>query len=254
MGNTVPQSLSCSDTPGSSRRMSEMGISAASNFNNSIVRPNGFYIVGFTSLPFSYLYFIFLIIVYFVTVLANSFILSIIWTDRRLHAPKYIAVANLGVVDLVLSTTIIPGMIKTFLANENFISYRACLTQMFFYYAFVSLESFSLSVLAYDRLIAICLPLRHASVNTPTSMITILVIVWTFCTSITVFTIVIMRKLSFCDSVEVRSYFCDYAPVFRLSCNDNKLQWSAASSLSLIILFGPLSFIVISYVYPGIRF
>ncbi|XP_035288434.1 olfactory receptor 1D2-like [Anguilla anguilla] len=225
-----------------------MGVSGAYNFNDSIVLPKGFYIVGFTSLPFSHLYLIFLTVVYVVTVLSNSFILSIIWTDLRLHTPKYIAVANLGVVDTVISTAIIPNMIKMFLAKDNFISYNACLTQMYFYYCFVSLESFSLSVLAYDRLITICFPLRHSTINTPTSMIIILAIVWSFCISINVFTTVIMTKLSFCDSVEVYSYFCDYAPVFRLSCNDNRLQWAAASYLSLIIVFGPLSFIVLSYV------
>ncbi|XP_064208834.1 olfactory receptor 1D2-like [Anguilla rostrata] len=225
-----------------------MGVSGTYNFNDSIVLPKGFYIVGFTSLPFSHLYLIFLTVVYVVTILSNSFILSIIWTDLRLHTPKYIAVANLGVVDTVISTAIIPNMIKMFLAKDNFISYNACLTQMYFYYCFVSLESFSLSVLAYDRLITICFPLRHSTINTPTSMIIILAIVWSFCISINVFTTVIMTKLSFCDSVEVYSYFCDYAPVFRLSCNDNRLQWAAASYLSLIIVFGPLSFIVLSYV------
>ena len=228
--------------------MTEMGPFGTSNLNDSIVWPKGFYIVGLTSLQFSHLYFIFLTIVYIVTVLSNLFILSIIWTDHRLHTPKYIAVANLGVVDLGISTTIIPDMVKKFLAKDNFISYNACLTQMYFYYCFLSLESFSLSVLAYDRLIAICFPLRHSYINTPTRMISILAIVWSFCISITVFSIVIMTKLSFCDSVNVYSYFCDYAPVFRLSCNDNRLQWTTATALSLIILFGPLSLIVMSYV------
>ncbi|XP_061105534.1 olfactory receptor 8U9-like [Conger conger] len=236
------------DADGSQQRMTEMGASGTSNLNDSIVWPKGFYIVGFTSLQFSHLYIIFLTIVYIVTGLSNLFILSIIWTDHRLHAPKYIAVANLGVVDLGISTTIIPGMIKKFLAKDNFISYNACLTQMYFYYCFISLESFSLGVLAYDRLIAICFPLRHTSINTPTRMVSILAILWSICISINVFTTVIMTRLSFCDSVNVDSYFCDYAPVFRLSCNDHRLQWATATALSLIILFGPLSFIVISYV------
>ncbi|KAJ8412454.1 hypothetical protein AAFF_G00127900 [Aldrovandia affinis] len=225
-----------------------MGVLTTSITNDSIIRPLGFYIVGFTYLQFTNFYLIFLAVLYIVTILSNSFIISIIWIDHRLHTPKYIAVANLAVVDLVFSTTVIPGMIKIFLIKDNFVSYNACLTQMYFYYCFISLESFSLSVLAYDRLIAICFPLRQNSINTTTIMISILVVTWSFCVSVTVFTTIIMTKLSFCNSVKVYSYFCDYAPVFRLSCNDHRLQWATASAMSLMILFGPLSFIVLSYV------
>ncbi|KAG7269634.1 hypothetical protein CRUP_016425 [Coryphaenoides rupestris] len=56
-----------------------------------------------------------------------------------------------------------------------------------------------------------------------------------------------MRRLSFCDSVHVFSYFCDYAPVFRLACNDYSLQWRLASTFSLVNLLSPLSFIILSY-------
>ncbi|XP_064205587.1 putative gustatory receptor clone PTE03 [Anguilla rostrata] len=225
-----------------------MGILVTSITNDSIIRPAGFYIVGFTFFKFTNLYFIFLTVVYIVTVLSNSVMLSIIWIDHRLHTPKYVAVANLAIVDMVLSTTLIPNMIKMFLAKDNFISYNACLTQMFFYYCFVSLESFSLSVLAYDRLIAICFPLRQSSINTIPVMISILVTVWSFCTSVIVFAVIIMTRLSFCNSVNLQSYFCDYTPMYRLACNDNRLQWATASSLSLLIVFVPLSLIIMSYI------
>ncbi|XP_061105587.1 putative gustatory receptor clone PTE01 [Conger conger] len=224
-----------------------MGILTTSVTNDSIIRPVGFYIVGLTYLKFSHVYLIFLAVVYIVTVLFNYVILSIIWIDHRLHIPKYIAVANLAIVDLVFSTSVIPCMIKTFLLKDNFISYNACLTQMFFYYCFVALQSFSLTVLAYDRFIAICFPLRQSSINTITAMISILGTVWSICVSGIVFAVIIMTRLSFCNSVNVQSYFCDYTPMYRLACNDNRLQWSTASAVGFIIVFVPLSLIVISY-------
>ncbi|XP_035288459.1 olfactory receptor 1496-like [Anguilla anguilla] len=224
-----------------------MGILATSITNDSTIRPAGFYIIGFNYFRFTDLYLIFLAVVYIVTVLSNAFILSIIWIDNRLHTPKYIAVGNLAIIDLLFSTTLVPSMIKVFLAKDNFTSYNACLTQTFFYYCFFSLESFSLSVLAYDRLIAICFPLRQSSINTITVMISILVIVWSFCVSVVLFSVMILTRLSFCNSVIIYSYFCDYAPVFRLSCNDNRLQWATASSLSLMVLFGSLGLIIMSY-------
>ncbi|XP_035288431.1 olfactory receptor 1D2-like [Anguilla anguilla] len=224
-----------------------MGILTTSITNNSIVRPVGFYVIGFTNLEFVDLYLIFLGFIYIVTVLCNSFIISIIWTDHRLHTPKYLAVANLGVVDLVCSTSFIPSAIKTVLMKDTFMSYNACLTQVFFYYCSIALESFSLGVLAYDRLIVICFPLRHSSINTPTRMISILATVWSFCVSVTAFMSFNLTKLSFCDSLTVYSFMCDHVAVLNLACNDNTMHWTAASVLTVLDFFGPLSLIVVSY-------
>ncbi|XP_061105547.1 olfactory receptor 1D2-like [Conger conger] len=224
-----------------------MGIISTSVTNGSIIRPAGFYVIGFRDLKFADLYVIFLGFIYIATVLCNSFIISIICMDHRLHTPKYIAVANLGVVDLMCSTSFIPSTIKTVLTRDTFMSYNACLTQMFFYYSSVALESFSLSVLAYDRLIAICFPLRHNSINTPTNMISILAIVWLFCGSSLLFLVLIVTKLSFCDSLTVHQFNCEYAGVYNLACNDNTLQWIAAGAVSTFLLFTPLILIIISY-------
>ncbi|XP_060911047.1 odorant receptor 108-1 [Labrus mixtus] len=218
-------------------------------FNESvIVHPPGFYIVGFETFPFISVYFIFLVFVYAVTLLFNSLVICIIAFDHCLHTPKFLAVANLAVVDVILNTCTIPSMIKIFLVKNNFIPYNLCLVQMFFYYAFATLESYALAVLAYDRLIAICFPLRHSSINTLRSMSYILGMTWALGLGTTVFAVVIMTKLSFCNSVQVFSYFCDYAPVFRLACNDFSMQWTVASLLAILLLVGPFTFIVLSYV------
>ncbi|XP_035288398.1 olfactory receptor 1D2-like [Anguilla anguilla] len=230
-------------------RTRAMGILATSITNDSIIRPVGFYVIGFTALKFADLYIAFLCFVYIVTILFNSFIISIIWMDHRLHTPKYIAVANLGVVDLMCSTSFIPNAIKTVVTKDTFMTYNACLTQNFFYYSSVLLESFSLGVLAYDRLIAICFPLRQSSINTPTSMIIILAIIWSFCASVMLFLVLILTKLSFCDSLVVYNYDCEYGALINISCNDNTLQWTVASIASIFCFFGPLSLIIVSYAW-----
>ncbi|XP_035288389.1 olfactory receptor 52I2-like isoform X2 [Anguilla anguilla] len=226
-----------------------MGILATSITNDSIIRPAGFYIIGFRDLKFADLYLIFLGFIYIVTVLCNTFLISVIWIDRSLYTPKYIAVANLGVVDLILSTSFIPSAINTFVTKDTFMTFNACLTQMFFFYGTSVLESFCLGALAYDRLIAICFPLRHNSLNTPTSMISILAVGWSFSVSAIVFVVWTLTKLSFCESLTVYNFFCDYRAVFTLACNDKTLQWTTAVSLSFVIGFGALSFILLSYVF-----
>ncbi|XP_035035098.1 olfactory receptor 1M1-like [Hippoglossus stenolepis] len=212
-----------------------------------IVRPPGFYIIGFQTYPSVSVYFIFLAFVYVVTVLFNSLVIYVIAFNHCLHTPKFLAVVNLAVIDVILSTCTIPSMIKIFLVKDNFIPFNLCLVQMFFYYAFGTLESCALAILAYDRLIAICFPLRHNSINTLQNMSCIVGLTWCFALGIIAFSVAVMNRLSFCNSVRVLSYFCDYAPVFRLACNDYTMHWSVASLLTYLLLVGPFTFILLSY-------
>ncbi|XP_074528546.1 odorant receptor 108-1 [Halichoeres trimaculatus] len=217
-------------------------------YNESvIVRPLGFYIIGFTTFPLISAYFIFLVFVYSLTILFNSLVIYIIAFNRCLHTPKFLAVVNLAAIDIILSTSIIPSMIKVFLVKDNFIPYNFCLLQMFFYYAFGTLESYALAILAYDRLIAICFPLRHNSINTLRSMSCILGSTWLIAVGVISFAIGIMTQLSFCKSLEVFSYFCDYGPTFRLACNDFSLQWMVAFLLTILLLVVPFIFIFLTY-------
>ncbi|XP_047235657.1 odorant receptor 108-1 [Girardinichthys multiradiatus] len=212
-----------------------------------IIHPPGFYIIGFDSFPFISVYFIFLAFVYLISVLFNSLLIYVVAVSHCLHTPKFLAITNLAVIDLVLNTCTIPSMIKIFLVKDNFIPFNLCFVQMFVYYAFATLESYALTILAYDRLVAICFPFRQNSINTVHSMCCIISITWCFSLGIATFTTSSMTRLSFCNSVRVFSYFCDFAPVFRLACNDYSLQWSAASWLSILFLGGPFTFIFLSY-------
>ncbi|XP_024117382.2 olfactory receptor 1496-like [Oryzias melastigma] len=213
-----------------------------------IVHPPGFYIIGFQSFASANVFFIFLAFVYVVTVLFNGLLIIIVVINPSLHTPKFLAVINLAVVDLCFTTCTIPGMIKTFLFKVNFVPFNSCLVQMYFYYVFAPLESYALMILAYDRLVAICFALRHNSINTIRSMCCIISITWCYNLGATAYSVSLMTRLSFCNSVTVFSYFCDYAPVYRLACNDNSMQWFAGTFFSYLNILVPLSFIVVSYI------
>lgn len=220
-----------------------------SALNDSLlIHPPGFYIIGFQTFPFISVYFIFLVFVYVITLVFNSLLIYVIAFNSCLHTPKFIAVVNLAVIDIALNSSTIPSMIQIFLLKDNFVPFHLCLLQMFAYYLFASLESYALAILAYDRLIAISFPLRQNSINTLWSMLSIVAVTWSFAVGLSGFAVGIMTRLSYCKSVRVMSYFCDYAPVFRLACNDNRLQWTMASSLSMVGLTLPFTFIVLSYV------
>ncbi|XP_028656791.1 putative gustatory receptor clone PTE01 [Erpetoichthys calabaricus] len=215
--------------------------------NATIGRSLGFYIRGFSSLQQSDHYFIFLLVLYIGTLLANILIMSIIWFTESLHTPKYIAVFSLAVVDVSYSTALIPKAFETFIFNSRFVFYDACLTQMFFVHYFSAMESLALSVLAYDRFIAICFPLRCNTINTNRRMFLIVIISWTIPFVVVVVSVSLIFRLSFCRSVIINSYFCDYGPLFKSACNDYSANWFMAALYIVALFFVPLAFILISY-------
>ncbi|XP_066556381.1 olfactory receptor 1E16-like [Amia ocellicauda] len=215
--------------------------------NATFVRPLFFYINGFSNIPHVKYYYIFLCCVYAVTVLGNSFIMFIIYLEHSLHTAKYIVVFHLAVVDICGSTSLIPKLIHTFLFDSQFITYEACLANMFFVIFFSSLQSLTLLVLAYDRFVAICFPLKYHIIIRNNNMMVIIAVIWTFTSAVMLILVGLIMRLSFCKSTVVDSYFCDHGPVYRLACNDNYPNNIMATICMTIILLAPLALILLSY-------
>ncbi|XP_069045818.1 olfactory receptor 1M1-like [Lepisosteus oculatus] len=212
------------------------------------VRPLFFYISGFSNLPYVNYYYIFFCCVYCVTVLANSFIVLIIYMEQSLHTPKYVAVFNLAVVDVGASTALIPKMIHSFLFDSQFIAYEACLANMFFVFFFSTMQSLTLVVLSYDRFVAICFPLKYHIIISKNGMALIIAITWVFTAVIISVTVALINRLSFCQSVVINSFFCDHGPLYHLACNDNYPNSIMAKICITMVLFAPLVLILVSYV------
>ncbi|XP_051534781.1 olfactory receptor 52E8-like [Myxocyprinus asiaticus] len=216
--------------------------------NISIVHPEYFFITGLSGIPYSSYYYIFLFFTYFIAVIGNSVVLFIIALDRSLHSPKYIGVFNLALADIGETNSLIPNMMKTFLFESQYISYNGCLVNMYFVFLFGSMQSFTLVVLAFDRFIAICLPLRYHAIVTNTSMSLIFSAIWACNAFLIALTVSLLTRISFCKSNVIQSYFCDHGPVYRLACNDNSSNIFMASLNTALYLVAPLSIIVLSYV------
>ncbi|XP_006643091.2 olfactory receptor 51F2-like [Lepisosteus oculatus] len=216
--------------------------------NATLVRPRFFYINGFSGIPHTKYYYVFLCFVYAVTVLANYFILFIIYIEKSLHTPKYLAVFNLAVVDMCGSTALIPKMIETFVFDSQFITYEACIANMFFVQFFIFLESLSLAVLAYDRFVAICFPLKYDIVNTNSQMALILAGVWFFTLVLMIILVGLITTLSFCKTIVIDSYYCDHGPMYRMACNNNFPSYIMAKIVITVFIFAPLVLILLSYV------
>ncbi|XP_069045801.1 olfactory receptor 1500-like [Lepisosteus oculatus] len=221
---------------------------AAAPVYSLFVKPQGFYINGFINMPYIRYYFIFLSLVYVISVMGNSLILCIISMERSLHTPKYVALFNLAVADMCTSTAIIPKMIETFLFDARFITYEACLANMFFAFLFPTMQSLTLVILAYDRFVAICFPLNYHIIITINRMIVIITTVWGVAVTIILITVVLITRLSFCKSTVIESYFCDHGPVYYLACNDKYPNLVMAFFNITTVLLVPLVLIILSYI------
>uniref|UniRef100_A0A671PGC8 Olfactory receptor 1500-like n=1 Tax=Sinocyclocheilus anshuiensis TaxID=1608454 RepID=A0A671PGC8_9TELE len=206
-----------------------------------------FFINGFFNMSHAKYYYVFLSLVYVVTVLGNSFIMCIIYLARRLHTAKYIAVFHLALSDLCGSSALIPKVIDTFLFEHQVVSYEACLANMFFVYHFMNMQSLTLIVLAYDRLVAICFPLRYHAIVTKLAMFLIIGVMWIF--SVTYLSVLVgfVNTLSFCRSVVINSYFCDQGLIYRLACNENYLNVLMGKISFGLLMCTPLILIIITY-------
>uniref|UniRef100_A0A3B5QU78 G-protein coupled receptors family 1 profile domain-containing protein n=1 Tax=Xiphophorus maculatus TaxID=8083 RepID=A0A3B5QU78_XIPMA len=197
---------------------------------------NKFYLGGFYNIPHVKYYYVFLCFVYIMTVLGNGFLLSVIYLVKTLHSPKYIIVFNLAFTDLCGSTALIPKLLDTFLLNRRYIVYEACLAHMFFVLLFGGIQSWTLVTMAYDRLIAICFPLRYHSIITTKSVVVILLCCWMFLVGIMATSAGFINRLSFCSSIEIKSFFCDHGPIYQLACNDKSYSYILATCAVRVVL------------------
>uniref|UniRef100_A0A3P9IGH9 G-protein coupled receptors family 1 profile domain-containing protein n=1 Tax=Oryzias latipes TaxID=8090 RepID=A0A3P9IGH9_ORYLA len=215
--------------------------------NITFVRPEKFYISGFSNIPHTQYFYVFLCFVYVMTVIGNVFLLSVICLVRTLHSPKYMIVFNLAFIDLCGSIALIPKLLDTFLFDRRSILYEACLSNMFFVLFFGSLQSWTLACMAYDRFVAICFPLRYHSIVSKRSVAVILLCMWLALIALVSSPVGLLNRLSFCGSLEVQSFYCDHGPIFQLACNDNSINDIMAYVAFFSVLCIPLILIGITY-------
>ncbi|XP_023619738.1 olfactory receptor-like protein OLF4 [Myotis lucifugus] len=104
---------------------------------------------------------------YLITVLGNLLIILAVSSDSHLHTPMYFFLSNLSLVDICFTSTTVPKMLWNIQTQSKVITYQGCITQIYFYILFAVLDNFILTVMAYDRFVAICHPLHYTAIMNP---------------------------------------------------------------------------------------
>ncbi|XP_075129320.1 olfactory receptor 1E16-like [Leptodactylus fuscus] len=214
--------------------------------NKSVAQ--GFYLIAFSidGVRQPLLFLVFLVI-YFIGVLGNLIILLVIVIDRHLHTPMYVFLSNLSFVDICYMNITLPKLMSILLSGDNFIPFILCFIQLYFYNFIVGTEIILLSVMAYDRYVAICKPLQYCLIMRQKHLVLILCVNWiSGCLNSLIF-ISFVSWLPFCHSTTIHHFYCDSKALAKI--------WCPTISFQVILhleslLFGPIPFMIalLSYI------
>nr|XP_020725201.1 olfactory receptor 4D9-like [Odocoileus virginianus texanus] len=184
-------------------------------------RVSEFIFCGLTqSQELSALLFFLLSIVYVATVLANAAITVTVSCDSRLHTPMYFLLRNLSVLDICFSSITAPKVLVDLLSERKTISFRGCLTQMFFFHLLGGADIFALSVMAFDRYVAISRPLHYVTVMSRGRCAALIAASWAGGFVHSIVQISLLLPLPFCGPNVVDGFYCDVPQVLTLACAD----------------------------------
>ncbi|XP_068121902.1 olfactory receptor 52K1-like [Hyperolius riggenbachi] len=215
------------------------------NFTNA--NPSVFILTFSVITDLNYLYGGISLTGYLLIILFNSTVLSTIFVNQNLHEPMYIFIASLCANGLYGSTSFFPGLLVNLFSKTQLISYPACMVQIFCMYSYGSFEMSMLTVMAYDRYVCICNPLRYFTIMTPTKAFS-WIIVALVDSIITTFVLVILTvRLPLCDNVILKIY-CDNWSVVRLSCIDTTVNNLYGFYIAVETLLVKPFLIMLSYV------
>lgn len=190
------------------------------------------------------------LILYVLSLFGNSVVVFIVHAERSLHTPMYFFLANLAILEIAYSCVIAPlTLVNLASVRKVSISLAGCGTQMFFFIFLGGSDCILLSVMAYDRYVAICHPLRY-----------MVIMSWKVCANLVAGTLtmsclfgiqlsILILCLPFCGNNEISHFFCDFPAVLKLACSDTQVHQVTLFIISAIILTVPFILVCISYFF-----
>ncbi|XP_062950504.1 olfactory receptor 4D11 isoform X1 [Cynocephalus volans] len=188
---------------------------------NGTTRVKEFIFLGLTqSQDLSSVLFLFLFLVYMTTLLGNLLIMVTVTCDSCLHTPMYFLLRNLAILDICFSSITAPKVLVDLLSKQKTISYTSCMTQMFFFHLLGGADIFSLSVMAFDRYVAIAKPLHYVTIMSRGRCAALIMASWVGGFVHSIVQISLLLPLPFCGPNVLDTFYCDVPQVLKLACTD----------------------------------
>ncbi|XP_077118513.1 olfactory receptor 5B21-like [Ranitomeya variabilis] len=168
---------------------------------------------------------------------------------KNLHTPMYFFISQLSIGDILLTMIIVPSMLYILLNNGGTIAFSNCIAQLYFLCSSEAFEGFLLTVMSYDRYIAICNPLRYTSIMTSGYCVILTVFCWLFGFSLILIYTITTSQLNFCGSNIIDHLCCDIVPLLELACSDISIVHLEIYVVCIPNLVTTITIIIVSYSY-----
>ncbi|XP_060112115.1 olfactory receptor 8S1-like [Heteronotia binoei] len=219
--------------------------------NQSIVTQ--FILAGFSNDPqMQILLFLVFLIIYAMTLLGNLTIMLVIRTETSLHTPMFFFLRHLAFADICYSSVTVPKMLQNFTAKQKTISRERCIAQIFLLLQTGCAEAALLSVMAYDRYVAICIPLNYSRIMIQQTCRQLVWAAWTAGSLMAVANTLPLVDLSFCRENTIHHYTCEIPSLLPLSCSETHTNYMLIHTSSILFGLIALSPISISYIISTI--
>nr|XP_006132722.1 olfactory receptor 14A16-like [Pelodiscus sinensis] len=208
-----------------------------------------FLLLGFSDVrELQILHFVLFLVLYLAALVGNLLLISAVTVNRQLHTPMYFFLGNLAVLDLGAISVTVPKSMANSILNTRSISYVGCITQVFLFVFFNSADITLLTVMAYDRYVAICQPLHYQSIMNQKACAHMAAGAWINGMLNSAMHTGNTFAITFCESHVVDHFFCEIPQLLKLSCSDAYVGETVAIVLSAFLVLCCFVLITVSYV------
>ncbi|XP_054419609.1 olfactory receptor 5J2 [Pteronotus mesoamericanus] len=193
--------------------------------------------------------FVLFLVIYAITLVGNLSMIFLIRITPKLHTPMYFFLSCLSFVDACYASAIAPKMLVNLLVVKGTISFSACIVQHLCFGVFITTEGFLLSVMAYDRYVAVANPLLYSVAMSKRKCVVLVVGSWICGIINSLIHTVSLGRLSFCRLNVVSHFFCDIPSLLKLSCSETSVNELLLLTFSGVIAMATFSVVVISYLF-----
>nr|XP_033818307.1 olfactory receptor 1C1-like [Geotrypetes seraphini] len=186
---------------------------------------------------------------YLINLIGNGTMILVISGSSQLQTPMYFFLCNLSFVDFCFTTVTVLKLLNNLISGKKTISYSECITQLYFFIAFGDAECVLLSIMAYDRYVAICNPLHYITIMNKKICLRMSAACFIISILNSLLHTLLINQLSFCKSNIIEHFFCDFTALLKLSCTDTSVNELLVFTVASVIILVPFLITLISYVF-----
>ncbi|XP_075415118.1 olfactory receptor 13C3-like [Tenrec ecaudatus] len=209
-----------------------------------------FILLGLSQYPkLEIIYFLLILVMYLVILMGNGVLILASIFDSRLHTPMYFFLGNLSFLDICYTSSSVPSTLMSLISKKRNISFSGCAVQMFLGFAMGSTECLLLGVMAFDRYVAICNPLRYPLIMSKLAYVLMASLSWLSGGVNSIVQTTLAMRLPFCGKNIINHFTCEILAVLKLACADISLNIITMVISNMAFLVLPLAIIFFSYMF-----